>query len=180
MLYINKEMSYENELHPPEIRALTFRQKIIQNFMQLNLNRDMTYETLEYMLDRFWSGHYTTNTFLSIYYQAAARTFAEASVVICTTVSASKINAKLDHHQKFYPSVGILDEASQSTWADTFCFLTRGIQKMVLVGDEKQLAPTIISNNEVLKETMFTDLMYKNPDYFTLLDTQYRMHPQIS
>lgn len=80
-------------------------------------------------------------------------------------------------HQKFHPHIGILDEASQSTWADTYCYLTRGIQKFVLIGDDKQLEPTIISQNEVLKETMFTNLMYKNLNYFLLLDTQYRMHP---
>lgn len=66
-------------------------------------------------------------------------------------MSANKFDAKLNASQKFYPTIGILDEASQSTWADTYCFLTKGIQKLVLVGDNKQLSPTVISQNEVLK-----------------------------
>ena len=34
--YLPKEQMAENTLHPPEIRRLTFRQKIIENYMQIN------------------------------------------------------------------------------------------------------------------------------------------------
>jgi len=67
--------------------------------------------------------------------------------VIITTTSALKFDHKLDEDQKFKPYVGILDEASQASWADTYCFLVRGVQKMIFIGDDKQLAPTVISQN---------------------------------
>ena len=50
-----------------------------------------------------------TNTFLSIYYQAIAQTLQEASIVISTTISATKFDAKLIPDQKFYPNIAILD-----------------------------------------------------------------------
>lgn len=51
---------------------------------------------------------------------------------------------------------------------------------MVLIGDDKQLAPTVISQNEALKETVFTKTFQKNPKYYVLLNRQYRMHPAIA
>jgi senataxin len=51
---------------------------------------------------------------------------------------------------------------------------------MVLVGDDKQLDPTVISQDKLLKESVFSKLSQKKPEYFVLLDTQYRMHPEIS
>ena len=76
-----------------------------------------------------------------------AKIFEEAHIVISTSVSATKLSNKLAEHQKFKPFIGILDEASQATWADTYCFLCHNIQKIVFVGDDKQLAPTVISQN---------------------------------
>jgi superfamily I DNA and/or RNA helicase len=49
--------------------------------------------------------------------------------------------------QRFWPNIAILDEASQASWADTYCFLGRRVQKMVFIGDDKQLSPTVISQN---------------------------------
>lgn len=51
---------------------------------------------------------------------------------------------------------------------------------MVFIGDEKQLTPTVISQNQVLKQTMFTTLFMKNIKYYVLLNEQYRMHPAIA
>ena len=56
-----------------------------------------------------------------------AKTLHEADVVIVTTVSANKLDQKLSENQKFKPYIGILDEASQASWADTYCFLCQGI-----------------------------------------------------
>jgi superfamily I DNA and/or RNA helicase len=78
------------------------------------------------------------------------------------------------------PNIGILDEAAQVSWADAYCFLVRGMSKVVFVGDDKQLSPTVISQNEVLKQTLFSELMSKNTKYSVLLNIQYRMHPAIA
>lgn len=68
-------------------------------------------------------------------------------VLIATATSSIQFNRKLNQNQKFKPYIGILDEASQASWGYAYCFLTQNIQKMVLIGDDKQLAPTVISQN---------------------------------
>jgi superfamily I DNA and/or RNA helicase len=45
------------------------------------------------------------------------------------------------------------------------------------MGDENQLDPTVISQDKLLKETVFGKLSKKRKEYFVMLDTQYRMHP---
>ena len=48
---------------------------------------------------------------------------------------------------------------------------------MVQVGDDKQLDPTVISQDKILKQSVFAKLCHKTFSYFILLDTQYMMHP---
>ncbi len=88
-----------------------------------------------------------TKTFITVYYQAMTKTFNEADVVIITTTSAVKLDYKLEKDQKFKPFIGILDQASQASWADSYSFLNKGVQKMVFIGDDKQLTPTVVSQN---------------------------------
>ena len=88
-----------------------------------------------------------TKTFITVYYQAMTKTFNEADVVIITTTSAVKLDYKLEKNQKFKPFIGILDQASQASWADSYSFLNKGVQKMVFIGDDKQLTPTVVSQN---------------------------------
>ena len=73
----------------------------------------------------------------------------------------------------------IIDEASQATEPSTLIPLLTKVRKMILVGDHKQLQPTVMSSlashtmyNRSLFERM-TDLGVKP----YLLDIQYRMHP---
>lgn len=147
VLFICKEPYSENILHPPQIRCLTFRYKVVENFLLLNEFQNAQREEVEMMLDNFWAGYKSSNLFISVYYQAVAKVFLEASIVIVTTTSATKLDNKLDESQRFRPLIGVLDEASQASWADSYCFLNKGVQKMVFIGDEKQLAPTVISQN---------------------------------
>ncbi len=103
----------------------------------------------------------------------------DVDIVISTTINSFK----LYEHNGFRPTVAIMDEAAQASWTDTYGFLAFGVERMVFVGDEKQLKPTVIGNakaNEILKETMFEKLAHKNKDYFVHLVKQYRMHPKIS
>ena len=88
-----------------------------------------------------------TKTFITVYYQAMTKTFNEADVVLITTTSAVKLDYKLEKDQKFKPFIGILDQASQASWADSYSFLNKGVQKMVFIGDDKQLTPTVVSQN---------------------------------
>lgn len=73
-----------------------------------------------------------------------------------------------------------MDEASQSSCSDTLCFLAMDVKKLVLVGDEKQLDPTVLSNDKLLKNSYFITHSQNKKEYFTQLTYQYRMHPYIS
>ncbi|XP_061196236.1 protein ZGRF1-like [Saccostrea echinata] len=80
--------------------------------------------------------------------------------------------------------VVILDECSQMTEpASLFPMSKCACEKLVLVGDPKQLDPTIqgseASHSEGLEQTMF-DRLIKMGHIPTLLRTQYRCHPVIS
>lgn len=77
--------------------------------------------------------------------------------------------------------VVVLDEATQATEPSSLIPLTRGAQAVVLAGDQKQLPPTVLSQSALaagLGETLFERLIGLGLEY-TLLDTQYRMHPDI-
>ncbi|XP_013401773.1 protein ZGRF1-like [Lingula anatina] len=77
----------------------------------------------------------------------------------------------------------ILDEASQLTEPATLIPMKFGCEKLVLVGDTKQLNPIIqgsaASNGNGLEQTMFDRLMAMGHET-TMLHTQYRCHPRIS
>ncbi|XP_062594375.1 LOW QUALITY PROTEIN: uncharacterized protein LOC134255841 [Saccostrea cucullata] len=80
--------------------------------------------------------------------------------------------------------VVILDECSQMTEpASLFPMSKFACEKLVLVGDPKQLDPTIqgseANHSEGLEQTMF-DRLIKMGHIPTLLRTQYRCHPVIS
>ena len=85
------------------------RNKLIENILILNQSYYMPREGIELYLDKFWTNEETPKTFISIYYQAMAKTLHEADVVIVTTVSANKLDQKLSDNQKFKPYIGILD-----------------------------------------------------------------------
>ncbi len=55
----------------------------------------------------------------------------EVNIVISTTINSFKIQKYTDYR----PEVGIIDEAAQASWVDTYGFLTFGISRMVFVGD---------------------------------------------
>jgi len=87
----------------------------------------------------------------------------------------------------------IVDEVSKAMPPELVLPILKG-EKLILVGDHKQLPP-IISNELSLEDlaeetgisldsldfetTIFEKLIVNNPDNYVMLDTQYRMHPHI-
>ncbi len=86
----------------------------------------------------------------------------------------------------------IVDEVSKATPPELVLPILKG-QKLILVGDHKQLPPIIkdVSLEDIAEEcnisldsldfdtTVFEKLIQNNPDNYVMLDTQYRMHPDI-
>lgn len=102
----------------------------------------------------------------------------ETTIALTTTTNSFKLRS----YTNYKPEIGILDEAAQASISDCYGFLSFGINRIICVGDEKQLAPTVIGNaikNDILKMTIF-ELSKKNPDYTIQLQEQFRMHPRIS
>ena len=96
--------------------------------------------------------------------------------VVCTTCNSA--GSKIFDETKFCKL--LVDEASQATEPAILVPISRGIDVLVLVGDDKQLPPTIKSKDaKELCNTTFSRLRASGHHVY-LLDTQYRMHPCIS
>lgn len=97
--------------------------------------------------------------------------------VICATcigVSGSTL-------EKVRFSTVLIDECTQAAESAALVPLARGCQQAVLIGDQCQLPPTVLSDvaqNENLGESLFTRLVTQGVKP-TMLDTQYRMNPLI-
>ncbi len=74
--------------------------------------------------------------------------------------------------------VAVVDEGSQQIEPSTLMALMRA-PKAILAGDHKQLPPTVVSDLDVLKRSLFERLMAREEIPSTMLDVQYRMHEKI-
>ena len=74
--------------------------------------------------------------------------------------------------------VAVIDEASQQMEPSTLLPMMRA-KKVILAGDHKQLPPTVISNLDTLKHSLFEKLMDRDDITQTMLEIQYRMHKKI-
>eukprot|EP00873_Tetraselmis_striata_P022776 jgi/Tetstr1/443040/TSEL_031099.t1 len=104
------------------------------------------------------------------------RLLGEALVVFVTCAGAG---SKLLRGRRF--DTVIVDEASQVTEPCTLIPLMYGAQQLVLVGDHKQLGPTVSAETEAqgMSVSLFERLLKAGVEAF-LLDVQYRMHPDIA
>ncbi|CAD2220451.1 regulator of nonsense transcripts 1 [Angomonas deanei] len=101
-----------------------------------------------------------------------------ASSVVCSTLGS--LNQVSRHGQTF--DVVIIDEASQATEADALQGVILATEKCVLVGDSRQLQPTVMCKQASvhgLKRSLSVRLM-RNHHLSFVLRTQYRMHPDIA
>ncbi|KKZ67021.1 hypothetical protein EMCG_07290 [[Emmonsia] crescens] len=101
--------------------------------------------------------------------------------VICATLSGSG-------HEMFQSlsiefETVVIDEAAQSIELSALIPLKYGCSKCILVGDPKQLPPTVLSkvaSRFQYEQSLFVRMQANHPKDVHLLDTQYRMHPEIS
>jgi senataxin len=77
----------------------------------------------------------------------------------------------------------VIDEAAQCIELSALIPLKYGCAKCIMVGDPKQLPPTVLSREAArfqYEQSLFVRMQRNKPDDVHLLDTQYRMHPAIS
>jgi senataxin len=105
-----------------------------------------------------------------------------ADVVGCTLSASgrSQFAELIAKQQLLFPTV-IIDEAGQTTEPSTLLPLRFGCRKLVLVGDPRQLPPTVLSRRAEqagLNRSLFERLERGNHEV-VMLSIQYRMHPEI-
>lgn len=101
--------------------------------------------------------------------------------VLCATLSGSGHEMFRNLDVEF--ETVIIDEAAQCVELSALIPLKYGCCKCILVGDPKQLPPTVLSQSAArygYDQSLFVRMQGNHPKKVHLLDTQYRMHPQIS
>lgn len=101
--------------------------------------------------------------------------------VICATLSGSGHDMFQNLSIEF--ETVVIDEAAQSIELSALIPLKYGCSKCILVGDPKQLPPTVLSkvaSRFQYEQSLFVRMQTNHPRDVHLLDTQYRMHPEIS
>jgi senataxin len=101
--------------------------------------------------------------------------------VICATLSGSG-NEMFQGLSVEFETV-IVDEAAQCVEMSALIPLKYGCSRCILVGDPKQLPPTVFSKQAAkfqYEQSLFVRMQSNHPNDVHLLDTQYRMHPEIS
>ncbi|WPG97554.1 Hypothetical protein R9X50_00033100 [Acrodontium crateriforme] len=101
--------------------------------------------------------------------------------VICATLSGSGHDMFRTLNIEF--ETVIIDEAAQCVEMSSLIPLKYGCVKCIMVGDPKQLPPTVFSKEAAkfqYEQSLFVRMQNNSPNEVHLLDTQYRMHPDIS
>ena len=101
----------------------------------------------------------------------------DAEIILATCVGVAHKSIA----EKRFPIV-LIDEATQATETATLVPIVRGARQLILIGDHKQLPPTIISKRAEesgFARSLFERLIDAGIEPF-MLRTQYRMHPCIS
>ena len=105
----------------------------------------------------------------------------DSAQVLCATLSGSGHEMFKNLNVEF--ETVIIDEAAQCVELSALIPLKYGCSKCILVGDPKQLPPTVLSQSAArfgYDQSLFVRMQRNQPDDIHLLDTQYRMHPEIS
>ena len=101
--------------------------------------------------------------------------------IICATLSGSGHEVFQTLEIEF--ETVIIDEAAQSIELSALIPLKYGCSKCIMVGDPKQLPPTVLSREAArfqYEQSLFVRMQANHQNDVHLLDTQYRMHPEIS
>jgi hypothetical protein len=101
--------------------------------------------------------------------------------VVCATLAGSGHETFANIGIQF--STVIIDEAAQAIELNTLIPLKYNASRIILVGDPNQLPPTVLSQiatDYSYEQSLFVRFQSCFPSAIHLLDTQYRMHPEIS
>ncbi|MGB9667586.1 MAG: IGHMBP2 family helicase [Thermosulfidibacteraceae bacterium] len=98
----------------------------------------------------------------------------DTAEVICTTNSG----AGSDYLKDYTFDLVVIDEATQATEPSCIISIVKA-RKVILAGDHKQLPPTVLSQDDRLRFTLFERFMSIYSDLSCMLRVQYRMNDVI-
>jgi superfamily I DNA and/or RNA helicase len=116
---------------------------------------------------------------------AASRAIlSSADIVIATCVGSGspRLNSALGLDNPLVFSTILIDEATQASEPSCLVPLIQGCRQLILVGDQNQLPPTVMSveaKRKGLGASLFARFLLAGA-IPTVLTTQYRMHPVIA
>ena len=109
-----------------------------------------------------------------------AQLLQDARVVGATTTGAAKFSELL---RQLAPEIIIVEEAAEVLEAHVLAALTRTTKHVILIGDHRQLRPTVaeyrLARDYSLDISLFERLVSAAPRSVVTLTTQRRMHPDI-
>lgn len=111
----------------------------------------------------------------------ARQAILDSAHVICATLSGSGHEMFQNLNLEF--ETVVVDEAAQCVEMSALIPLKYGCAKCILVGDPKQLPPTVFSREAQrfqYEQSLFQRMQMNDSKAVHMLDTQYRMHPEIS
>ncbi|PKS09461.1 hypothetical protein jhhlp_004077 [Lomentospora prolificans] len=133
-------------------------------------------------LDELKSSGKTVNREIDIKRLQFQREILGEAHVLCATLSGSGHEIFKSLTDVDFETV-IIDEAAQCVELSALIPLKYGCVKCILVGDPKQLPPTVLSQSAArfgYDQSLFVRMQRCHPQHVHLLDRQYRMHPHIS
>lgn len=153
------------------------KNKKLLNDSILHLYFDQKVKSNEKLLNFLKEKNYSKKKYLKLKKKIEHQIIEKANVICCTCIGAG---ANILSFIKF-GSV-LIDEAAQATEPESLVPIIKGIEKVVLVGDHKQLGPVVLdkkAHSLGYGRSLFERLVligYKP----SLLQKQYRMHPCLS
>lgn len=120
----------------------------------------------------------------SLYNESKRKALRSKRVIGCTTTAAAKYQSIIETAQ---PDIVLVEEAGEILEAHVITALSPSVQRLVLIGDHKQLRPKINSYKLSIEKgdgfnmnvSLFERLINQG-HHFTALQEQHRCHPDIS
>lgn len=112
--------------------------------------------------------------------RAIIESFKKSCIILTTVTSVSELS---EYFNSVKFDLVVMDECSQGLEAASWLVLLR-VNKCILAGDHRQLAPTVISKDRYVQSCLQVSLMERllkliGTDQMRMLTLQYRMHERI-
>lgn len=171
-----------NDLRSRMDAALTSGDKATEDELRLQLDTKRRAQArIGFMIENIKDGGNVLGRNREVKRRELQQQLIDSAHVVCATLSGSGHDMFKNMAVEF--ETVIIDEAAQCIELSALIPLKYGCSKCILVGDPKQLPATVLSKMAAsygYEQSLFVRMQKNHPEDTHLLDTQYRMHPEIS